>query len=195
MRASPLGVWGASRSDEEIAAVASADARLSHPNPSCVAAASAYAIAVASLVRAPGDAATAIARASAYLETAPDADEVRGWLADALAGVLVPYEPLIGFVKIAFTHAFRHLAAGTRYPDAVRETLAGGGDTDTNACIVGGLVGARWGCAAVPVAMREAVLACDTSRGAHARPDDLHPRAAPELVRAILRPSGAPRGA
>ena len=47
-------------------------------------------------------------------------------------------------------HAFRHLVAKTPYVEALRETLAGGGDTDTNACIVGGLIGALHGEAGVP---------------------------------------------
>ena len=89
--------------------------------------------------------------------------EVRGWLDDAAAGTVVPYTPQDGFVRIAFTHAFRHLRLGTSYLEALRETLAGGGDTDTNACIVGGLVGARWGARAIPEAMRAAVLGCDTT--------------------------------
>src|SRR5690606_37487452 len=106
-------------------------------------------------------------------------DEVGLWLEEARRGVVVPYTPHDGFVRIAFTHAFRHLALGTRWEDAIRETLAGGGDTDTNACIVGGLLGARWGASAIPLAMREAVLGCDTTSGRHPRPEDLHPRAAP----------------
>jgi ADP-ribosylglycohydrolase len=183
MRATPLGVWGASRTDEEAARAAADDARLSHPNPACVDAGAAYVVAIASLVRAPGDVARAIDAASRFAR-----GEVREWLDDALAGRAPPCEPMIGFVRIAFTHAFLHLARGSSYEEALRATLAGGGDTDTNACIVGGLVGARCGADAIPRAMREAVLGCDTSRGAHRRPDVLHPRRAPELVSALLRP-------
>jgi hypothetical protein len=40
-----------------------------------------------------------------------------------------PYSPNIGWAKIAFIHAFRHLLLGTSYVDAIRETLNGGGDT------------------------------------------------------------------
>ena len=56
-----------------------------------------------------------------------------------------PIIPNTGFVRIAFTHAFRHLRAETAYAEALRERLAGGGDTDTNGCIVGGLLGALHG--------------------------------------------------
>ena len=47
-------------------------------------------------------------------------------------------------------HSFRHLALGSSWADALRATLAGGGDADTNAAIVCGLVGAAAGLAAVP---------------------------------------------
>jgi len=184
MRATPLGVWGATRSDEALIAATQEDARLSHPNASCVEAAVVYVLAIASLVRAPGDAESAVALGSRWA-SARAGDEVRGWLADARAGAQVPYSPQDGFVRIAFTHAFRHLVAGTPYVEALRETLAGGGDTDTNACIVGGLVGARWGAGAIPEAMKAAVLGCDTGRGPHPRPEALHPRSVSARIRAL----------
>ncbi|MBX3201957.1 MAG: ADP-ribosylglycohydrolase family protein [Labilithrix sp.] len=185
MRATPLAVWGARRARREVVSATMSDARLSHPNDACVGAATAYVLAIRHLVSDRGDVSGAIAGAEAALDD-PRFDEPRRWLEEARAGFRVPYSPLEGFVRIAFTHAFRHLAIGTSYEEALRETLAGGGDTDTNACIVGGLVGARWGAAAIPTGMTAAVLACDTSAGANPRPAELHPRHAPELVRSLL---------
>lgn len=193
MRATPLAVWGARREPAEVVAAAMRDARLSHPNDACVGAAAAYVLAIRHLVNDRGDVAGALAHAEAVLEADRFA-EPRRWLEEARAGVLVPYSPLEGFVRIGFTHAFRHLTIGTSYEDALRETLAGGGDTDTNACIVGGLLGARWGAEAIPPRMTEAVLACDTSAGANPRPAELHPRHAPGLVRSLLV-AGATRAA
>jgi ADP-ribosylglycohydrolase len=185
MRATPLGVWGARRDDASLIAAAQDDARLSHPNAACVDAAVAYVLAIASLVRAPGEAARAVDVATTWARKHAGA-EVQGWLDEAAAGTTVAYTPQDGFVRIAFTHAFRHLQLGTSYDDALRETLAGGGDTDTNACIVGGLVGARWGASAIPEAMKAAVLGCDTRRGQNPRPDVLHPRTVPDEIRALL---------
>ena len=185
MRATPLGVWGALRDDAALVSAAKNDACLSHPNPSCVDAAVIYALAIASLVRAPGDVAKARAAAEAWAASSAN-EEVRGWLADANAGVRVPYSPQDGFVRIAFTHAFRHLAAGTSYEAALAETLAGGGDSDTNACIVGGLLGARWGARAIPSRLREAVLGCDTRLGRNPRPENLHPRVVPAHIEKLL---------
>lgn len=182
MRATPLAVWGASRSDEVLIAAARADARLSHPNDACVDACVAYVLAIATLIRLPGATPRALEVARSWA-AANACDEVRSWLADAEAGVVVPCTPQDGFVRIAFTHAFRHLRLGTPYVEALRETLAGGGDTDTNACIVGGLVGASCGAKAIPEEMKAAVLGCDTRLGRNPRPAELHPRE----VRAALR--------
>lgn len=185
MRATPLAVWGATRSDEALIAAARADARLSHPNDACVDASVAYVLAIASLIRLPGSTPRALEVARSWA-AANACDEVRSWLADADAGVVVPCTPQDGFVRIAFTHAFRHLRLGTPYVEALRETLEGGGDTDTNACIVGGLVGARWGAKAIPEEMKARVLGCDTRRGRNPRPVELHPRELRTAVRRLL---------
>ena len=192
MRASPLGVWGASpdcSADGELdvrrlAECAIADSRLSHPNPSAADAVACYAIAIATLVRTPGDREAAFAAAEGWAEESA-VEEVRRWLADARRGKDVAYVPQIGFVCIGFTHAFRHLAAGSDYVTAIRETIAGGGDTDTNACIVGGLIGAACGAESIPEAMREKVLGCTTETGRR-RPEWLHAAQIPDLVDRIL---------
>lgn len=184
MRATPLGVWGHQFSADELADYARQDSCLSHPNPSCWQAVAVYTIAIAHLLNHLGDRQGAFVAAETWAMAHADA-EVRGWLADAEQGVVVPYEPQIGFVRIGFTHAFRHLLLGSDYMAALTETLAGGGDTDTNACIVGGLIGAAVGVEAIPVPLREAVLTCDTGKG-QPRPAFLHPQQVPALVATIL---------
>lgn len=177
MRATPLAVWGAKRDEKTVIQATMADVRLSHPNPSCVGAAVAYVMAIRDLLNG-GAAESAVAVAERVLnEGGPDYEEPRAWLAEARAGMHVPYTPQDGFVRIGFTHAFRHLLAGTPWEAAIAETLLGGGDTDTNACIVGGLLGARDGVEAIPAVMRTAVL---TSGGD--RPGYLHPRRLSDLV-------------
>ncbi len=188
MRATPLGVWGHRLPAIELADYARQDSLLSHPNPSCWQAVAAYAIAIAHLIshwsEHGGDRQGAFAAAVTWANSHADA-EVQGWLEDAAQGVEIPYEPQIGFVRIGFTHAFRHLQQGSDYVAALTETLAGGGDTDTNACIVGGLIGAAVGAEAIPLAMRQAVLTCDTKQG-QPRPAFLHPQQVPTLVAAVL---------
>ena len=56
---------------------------------------------------------------------------------------LTPAQPQsIGHLKIAFVWGFYYLKNGWTYKDALRDILLQGGDTDTNAAIVGGLLGA-----------------------------------------------------
>jgi hypothetical protein len=56
-----------------------------------------------------------------------------------------------------------------------------GGDTDTNAAIVGGLSGALWGAAALPSDMTEPVLQFGQGSVGRKRPSFLHPDQLPQL--------------
>jgi len=55
-------------------------------------------------------------------------------------------------------HARSHLRRRTPFLQAVAETLALGGDVDTNAAIVGGMAGALHGAASIPGSMSAPVL-------------------------------------
>jgi ADP-ribosylglycohydrolase len=164
MRIAPLGVWGRCLSEEELVKAVCQDNRLTHPNPTCQHSSAVYCIAIRHLILNPKDNIGAF-RAAMEWAKALGNREVQGWLASADRNQDVGYSPSIGFVKYGFTHAFRHLKNGTSYLDAIFETLIGGGDTDTNACIVGGLVGAYHGEDGIPGPMKDAVFQCDTSKG------------------------------
>lgn len=167
MRVSSLGIWSVKGTVEEAIAAARADASLTHPNLTCQWANAAYVVAIRHLLLDAGDVEGALSQARRALDAGADegADEVRSWLEEAEQGVLPACHPLAGFVRIAFTHAFHHLLRETTFVNALRQVLSGGGDTDTNACIVGGLVGARVGLAGIPEQMSRAVLSCDTAKG------------------------------
>lgn len=184
MRASPLGVWSAKVSLADAVQAARMDAQLTHPNPSCQWAGVAYIVAIRHLILHPSDAQGAFLAAETALDST-DAEEVRSWLADAKHGNLPDFYPMAGFVRIGFTHAFYHLARNSSYVDAISTTLLGGGDTDTNACIVGGMVGALHGIQAIPEPMRSAVTRCDTLKG-RPRPEWLRPTKVEELILGLL---------
>ena len=185
MRAAPLGAWGWRLNEEDLVAAAMADAGLTHPNPTCKHASAAYCLAIQHLVITPGDGVGAFAAAKVWADRA-GAEEVLEWLGLAEENVDVGYWPQAGFVKYGFVHAFRHLLLDTPYRAALRETLLGGGDTDTNACIVGGLVGALRGEPGIPRSMVEAVMSCDTAKG-RARPAWLQTREhLPRLLDALV---------
>jgi ADP-ribosyl-[dinitrogen reductase] hydrolase len=77
-----------------------------------------------------------------------------------------------GWVLTALGNAFHRLYSGQTLEQAVIETVAVGGDTDTNAAICGALLGATQGRDAVPLRWRRFVLGC-RSVSAH---DVRHPR-------------------
>lgn len=176
MRVMPLGVAAAGWSEKDAVKWASFDASLSHPHETCQIANAAYVLALRHLVLKPKDMAGAIEGAHTYLSATQS--EVGQWLDDALAERLPDAQIQMGFVRHGFTRAFFHLHQGSDFAVAISHTLAAGGDTDTNACIVGGLLGAYWGAGhlmqdpSIEKMLRE-VLACDT-RGGQLRPERFH---------------------
>jgi len=176
MRASALGVWSAGVGIEHAVEAARLDARLTHPNPTCQWAEAAYVVAIRHLMLNPGQSDLAFQASKEVVSVQSDegAQEVLAWLSDAKDGKLPDCHPLAGFVRIAFTRAFAHLLEQTEFTEAIRATLVGGGDTDTNACIVGGLLGALHGRKGLPSEMIESILNCDTSQGRE-RPEWLRP--------------------
>jgi ADP-ribosyl-[dinitrogen reductase] hydrolase len=187
MRASALGVWSTRLTQEEAAKAACDDTCLTHPNPSSQGASAAYVVAIRHLLLNPGDSTGAFVQAKELLVRVAGTgfEEAVSWLEDAQSGRLPPAHPSAGFVRIAFTHAFHHMLRETSFTEALRQVLTCGGDSDTNACIVGGLVGARVGIDGIPAHMTSAVLKCDTHAG-RPRPDWLTTRDALELAEALL---------
>ena len=89
-----------------------------------------------------------------------------------------------GFVRVAFRLAFWHCVHTRSWRDALVDVASRGGDADTNAAIVGALLGARDGIEAIPAAWRDRVLAA-TQPGAPAWADAHHPRHLLALVETI----------
>jgi ADP-ribosyl-[dinitrogen reductase] hydrolase len=160
MRCAPIAVWAAFWGKDPWAA-AMQDAMLTHPSRACLEANAVYCVALTHLLRNPGDAAGAVKAAELLADSC--GDTVRGWLLDESAQPLprIACHMHAGHVRHAFVLAFGFLRAGTDYETAVRETLLRGGDTDTNAKIVGNMVGALHGVAGIPRYMADPVLAFD----------------------------------
>ena len=70
-------------------------------------------------------------------------------------------DELIKHAIILSFYFLLRLQEGGTYEMAIRETIQLGGDTDTNAAIVGGLMGAAVGFDKIPEAMRTKVLEFD----------------------------------
>jgi ADP-ribosylglycohydrolase/fructose-1,6-bisphosphatase/inositol monophosphatase family enzyme len=178
MRCAPIGLWA--RDPMEAAAAARADAELTHPHPACQAASASFAAAIAAAIGG-ADRAAMLSVAERALKGAADAD-MRAALDRARGGEAPPdFLHQQGWVLIAWQNAFRHLAVGTSVEAALVETVAQGGDTDTNAAICGALLGAAAGRSGIPTRWTVHVLACRPAkelgapqpRPARYWPDDL----------------------
>lgn len=184
MRCVPLAIWGFNLSEKKLAHYAFQDSSLSHPNITCCESVACYIIAIASLIRSGGDIEYSFNRAYNWLNKYSKS-EVITWLEMAKNNEEYPFYPQAGFVKIAFINAFRHLKNKSNYDQAIKETVANGGDTDTNACIAGGLIGASTGISNIKDEYIKKVLNCNTSIGRE-RPDEYHPKNAFDFVEKLI---------
>jgi ADP-ribosyl-[dinitrogen reductase] hydrolase len=176
MRITPLAVAAAKYSVEDSVRFAIVDSRMTHPHVTCGEVNAAYVLAVRHLILNPGDSEGAVAVAYSYLQSTMN--EAAEWMENAINGDLPDAHPQAGYVRIAFTYAFYHLKQRSSFRVALSDTLARGGDTDTNACIVGGLMGAYRGInklieSETTRKLIYPVLMCDPSLG-QSRPDVYH---------------------
>lgn len=87
---------------------------------------------------------------------------------------------MMGWNRWAFTLAFYFLAQKDisdedLFDYSMMETLRLGGHSDTNCCIVGGLIGAAVGLEKIDNEKVQKILTCDTEDGNHPRPDFINP--------------------
>jgi ADP-ribosyl-[dinitrogen reductase] hydrolase len=169
MRATPLGIVAAKLSLEETLQMVAQDVRLTHPHPACVHATTAYVIALRALYLNPADYMVIFQEVSEYL--ALNSLEVEEWFQDALDGYLPSVKNPKGHIKIPFSYAMYYLYHEYDIESALEELLLCGGDTDTNACIVGGLLGAHCGLHGLPVTMLRMLARCNTKKGLQKRPE------------------------
>ena len=154
MRILPLALVGRDWSPALLIARAHLASRVTHGHPRCQVACAVYCVAVAGLL---AGMAPAAALAWAFAENERLYHEERGYEAH-----LAALEELRswtarggrGFVTDSFWSAWDAFAGATDYADAIRRAVAYGNDTDTTAAIAGGLAGACWGWAAIPLEWR-----------------------------------------
>ena len=139
------------------------------------------------LARAAAQELTASALIDALLDLAPP--ELRVFIEQSTERPLVSEH--IGWVKLAFSYAVYELATGTDFEESLVRTIGRGGDTDTNAAIVGTVLGGVYGSEGIPQRWRDTVDTCtpgpDTMRP---RPEEYWPPANVEDMAASLRQCG-----
>jgi ADP-ribosyl-[dinitrogen reductase] hydrolase len=173
MRISPLGIFGANHDLQQVAAWAQQDAALTHPHPICLQANALFAMAIARAIS------TGIGSQDLFRQIATWAQEMK--VEDALWKSIIgaPTDPpndyihQQGWVLTAFRNALWQLLHATNLEDGVTDTVMRGGDTDTNAAIVGALLGAVHGRDAIPSQWVEKLLSCRPEAG---HPHIRHPR-------------------
>lgn len=187
MRISPLAIWGWRLPPDDLAALAAFDARLSHPHEVCQAANAVFAVAVATAIREGTDARATWEQALAFARASARCAAVLDTLEQVEAGPPADYVKNMGWVRIALHNAFHRLLHAPTLEDGIVDTVMQGGDTDTNGCIAGALLGAVHGEAALPGQWLDTILACRTGRGPAFQCDD-----APELAARLVEAGAAP---
>jgi len=173
MRVSPLGIFGANHDLGQVAEWARQDAALTHPHPVCLETNALFAMAIAHAVRTGCSPAELHAQVEKWAAEMNVAGSVRDALAGAASAPPADYTRQQGWVLTAFRNAFWQLLHAADLEEGVVDTVMRGGDTDTNACIAGALLGAVYGRGAVPDRWTTAILNCRPEEG---RPGVHRPR-------------------
>ena len=191
MRIAPLAIWSSQlRSLDDLETAVRLEVSLTHPNKTVQDASICYCIAIRHLMNNRSD------TNGAYLK-------VVCWISKNCYGEIVEWWELVkrdemisatdnpGWIKISWTYAFNFLKRGELdYEIVMQQVMRQGGDTDSNGCIVGGLIGAAIGFANLKASNEkrvETLLKCDVTTGNQKRPECYNPNEVIKLVERIVR--------
>ena len=173
MRVSPLAVWGWRLEPDTLAELAVADASLSHPHPVCLAANVVFTHLIARAIRTGDGPDALLADTLAWAAGRADCALASPIIEAGLLGPPSDYYAHMGWLRIALQNATYQLTHAPDLREGVEDTVRHGGDSDTNAAIVGALLGAAHGADAIPAQWRQVVLACHSPRPAEYQCADL----------------------
>jgi len=188
MRQSPLAIWGCHLPEEELSRVVEQDTLLTHSSFVCLDASGAYAAALAAAIRDGLDGGQTYKVACRWQERHGKSEVVAAALKQALHEK-PGYEQHIGWVCVGLQNAFYQALHAPNFEEGVVDSVAGGGETDTNAAIAGALLGAVHGVsgtAGIPKRWLTVVLRCQPQEGVagvrHPRPERYWPANAIDLA-------------
>jgi ADP-ribosyl-[dinitrogen reductase] hydrolase len=173
MRSTAIATWIAPYLDstpEQAAEYAMEDATLSHPHPICQETNAIYVYTLVNLLRGISPS-QALDYTNEFVIMNDFSPEVKHWYFTESVDISA-MEPTIqiGHVRWGFVLAFYFLRHHMiTYEDAIRITLQKGGDTDTNACIVGGMVASYQ---TVPLHLQYPIFQFDCTKQGHRRPSE-----------------------
>jgi ADP-ribosylglycohydrolase len=173
MRSTAIATWAASYLDcsaEQAAEYAMEDACLSHPHPHCQDTNAIYVYTIVTLLRGVPPH-MALEYTNEFVIMNDFSPEVKHWYFNESMDISqINPTHQIGHVRWGFVLAFYFLRNPTiLYEDALHITLLKGGDTDTNACIVGGMVASYQ---TVPTVLKYPVFQFDCTKQHHIRPKE-----------------------
>jgi ADP-ribosyl-[dinitrogen reductase] hydrolase len=171
MRVTAIATWVApcdEVSPECAAEMAMQDASLSHPHPICQETNAIYVYTLVNLLRGISPK-NALDYTTEFVVMNDFSPEVKHWFMNESIEIdTMVCTNQIGHVRWGFVLAFYFLRHPTiSFEDAIRLTLLKGGDTDTNACIVGGMVATYQ---SIPSSLLRPVLQFDSTKQGHRRP-------------------------
>ena len=151
MRVLPLALWHGG-TDQELFDDACAQSRVTHGHPRSQICCGLYCLwARAELFRIPGPWGSAVRRARELIRARP---EWTSELEDQIAPDRIPGGRGSGYV-VDCLHSARLALEEISFEDIVRRAVSLGEDTDTTACVAGGIAGVREGLASIPTHWRD----------------------------------------
>lgn len=156
MRISPLGIYGAGVTNEELFRVCELETKLTHPHELATEASKVFCIAIKTGILTGNSSAAynnAVRTAKSDIlkeilySAKQGSDEIP--LSDGLH-IDIKNQTHIGYLGVALLHAFRELIYFESFEKSMYNVMAYGGDADTNGCITGALLGAVYGYKLIP---------------------------------------------
>ena len=186
MRISPLAVWARNLTLDEIVIAVKEEVMLTHSNETVQHACCFYVIAIKFLIKT-GNRVAAFNETKAYLIGKTNSEFWEWVLMVENPNFQLNVHKPAGWSKIAFVYGFKYLLAGLEYNESLVEILKGGGDTDTNCCIIGALLGAASGLSALPSNKIDKIRAWNPGLGGIKRPEWLRVSYCSNLIDDLIR--------
>lgn len=146
MRILPIALVSLDQDDDILFGQASASSAVTHGHPRSRITCAAYTFLARNLIVGNGDRSAAMKRALAALERQLPSD----WRQDFAELAAWKQRRGTGYVIDCFWSAWDAFSGAASYSETVERAIRYGVDTDTTACVAGGLAGIYWGVEAIP---------------------------------------------
>lgn len=185
MRCTPLAILSINVNNIiEVNRLVKCDAGLFHSNKVVQDAITAYVFILSRLISGTFDNKT-IQSVKEWL-TDNDSENVKMLIDNALFQKFPAYSPNVGYFAISFSRAIYYSTRNEGdidYNTIISKVLLGGGDTDTNAAVIGAILGSIKGYKSLPKKQTKKILTCKSK---HSRPNRYHPVCLESIVRTLL---------